>query len=59
MTWLKINSHTSLNTWNRLTAKVVPSQYKKLQYKLKQMFWDGMEPVMQIYLRDSASISNT
>jgi len=28
MIWLKINYHTSLNTWNRLTAKVVPSQYK-------------------------------
>jgi len=48
MIWLKISSHTSLNTWNRLTAKVVLSQCKELQYKLTQMFREGMEPVMQI-----------
>lgn len=46
MNWFKINSHT----WNRLTAKVVPSQYEKLQYKLTQIFREGMEPVMQNYL---------
>jgi len=51
MIWLKINTHTSRNTWNRLTANVVPSLYKTLQYKLTQMFREGVEPVMQIYVQ--------